>query len=302
MIEQFGVAPPPPILLEGLYLAIKTLYESRYLAPRYRLPVSSDLRDRVLDAYSSTRFKDIIRLTREQFDQLITLVSPSQHFGGMGQDEPEDVQSASIILQMKVALFCLGTKGVSVKKVAFIFGVSAGSVLAYTWRCIFASEELVPQFVVWPDMKKKRTIKAFYLKRYGFPHVVGAVDGVPFPFDRAPAYQSQAWITRKCYYAMGATAVCDHVGRFTAPTLFKSEANYFQGHEYLLADAPYALSQSVLSRYRSGEGDQVLFYSLHGSARATIENSFGMLKLKFQSLQNLPIQINTRVDMDKVAS
>ncbi|KAG0350799.1 hypothetical protein BGX24_008019, partial [Mortierella sp. AD032] len=79
-------------------------------------------------------------------------------------------------------------------------------------------------------------------------------------------------------------------------------ATYFQGHEYLLADAVYALSQSVLSRYRSGEGDQVLFNSLHGSAQATIENAFGMLKLKFQSLQNLPIQINDPEDMDKVAS
>lgn len=33
-----------------------------------------------------------------------------------------------------------------------------------------------------------------------------------------------------------------------------------------------------------------------------IENAFGMLKLKFQSLQNLPVQVNTLTDMDKVAS
>lgn len=35
---------------------------------------------------------------------------------------------------------------------------------------------------------------------------------------------------------------------------------------------------------------------------AVIENAFGMLKVKFQSLQNLPIQVNHLKDMDKVAS
>ncbi|KAG0289140.1 hypothetical protein BGZ97_006564 [Linnemannia gamsii] len=41
---------------------------------------------------------------------------------------------------------------------------------------------------------------------------------------------------------------------------------------------------------------------MHGSARASIENAFGMLKLKFQSLQNLPVQINSEADMDRAAS
>jgi hypothetical protein len=36
--------------------------------------------------------------------------------------------------------------------------------------------------------------------------------------------------------------------------------------------------------------------------RAVIKNAFGMLKLKFQSLQNLPIQVNHLRNMDKVAS
>lgn len=92
--------------------------------------------------------------------------------------------------------------------------------------------------------------------------------GVSFPFDRAPAYQAQAWITWKCIYAMGATAVCDHEGNFTSFAtryvgsmhdslasrmcgLNRHEDDYFQEHDYLLADAAYTSTETVLPRYRS---------------------------------------------------
>lgn len=120
----------------------------------------------------------------------------------------------SVVIQLKVALFHLGTKGISTAKVAWIFGVSEGSVHLYTWRCVHAIEDLMSLFVVWPDQDRKRVIANAFKIKHAFPQVIGAVDSVPFPFDCAPSYQLQAWITQKCTYAMGATAVCDHEGRF----------------------------------------------------------------------------------------
>ncbi|KAF9535984.1 hypothetical protein EC957_001031, partial [Mortierella hygrophila] len=114
------------------------LLETRYLAPRVPIPFSTELRDKVLNEYNSDRFRDIMRLSREQFDRLVSLIAPSRHFTGNGervstadaQDDPErGIDSAeSVSIQLKVALFRLGTKGISSIKVAWIMGVSEGAV------------------------------------------------------------------------------------------------------------------------------------------------------------------------------
>lgn len=219
-----GTRPLYPTIIHAYFVVVKSLYENRYLSPRTRVPFSTDLRDRILDEYDSDRFKDIIRLTKDQFARLVVLIAPSRHFTGVGERvSPEKMQddqqrgidtAEKVALQLKVALFRLGTKGISTKKVAFTMGVSDGAVNIYTWRCIFAIEDL-DDFVVWPDAARKRVISDSFRIKNGFPCAIGAVDGVPFPFDRATVLQSQAWITRKMTYAMGATAVCDHEGRFT---------------------------------------------------------------------------------------
>ncbi|KAG0367581.1 hypothetical protein BGX24_003169 [Mortierella sp. AD032] len=156
------------------FIVVKTLYENRYLAPRYRVPSSTVLRD------------------EEE-----------------ARDDPQrGIDNAvEVAAQLKVALYRLGTKGISVKKVSFTMGVSDGSVHVYTWWCIYAIEDLLDEFVVWPDRERKSAIADHFKTRFGFPFAIGAVDGVPFPFDRAPALQPPVWITRKMTYAMGATAV-----------------------------------------------------------------------------------------------
>ena len=69
--------------------------------------------------------------------------------------------------------------------------------------------------VVWPARERKRVISDHFKHTHALPHAIDAGECVSFPFDRALAYQAQAWITRKCTYTMGATAVCDREGRFT---------------------------------------------------------------------------------------
>ncbi|KAF9368963.1 hypothetical protein CPB97_004039 [Podila verticillata] len=74
-------------------------------------------------------------------------------------------------------------------------------------------------------------------------------------------------------YAMGGTAVSDHckvfiyfstgyVGSmhdsqaYKNTELFLSKDEYFQGMDYLLADAAYALSPTVIPRYKNATDDQ----------------------------------------------
>lgn len=169
-----------------------------------------DLRRRVLDEYNEEDFKAIIRLSLDDLDILAGLVSGQP---GLVRDEQDDCDPLSHVkLQLRIALFQLGTKGLSIKKVAWIFGVSTGSVYAYTWRCIYAIDQLSLQFIVWPDQVRKAEISHWFRKEKGFPNCIGAVDGVPFEFDMGPEYEMNAWITCKHSFAMGVTMTCDHMG------------------------------------------------------------------------------------------
>ncbi|KAF9399689.1 hypothetical protein BGZ76_007872, partial [Entomortierella beljakovae] len=139
-VESMKYGPPPPpylILFHGQILT--HLYQSRYLRPRVPLPTSTDLRKRVLEAYEPEYFQKIVRLTPEQLDALTQLISGSEQFRSKNEIFPQE----PVREQLKVALFRLGTKGICTPKVAWAFGVSAGSVHNYTWRCVYAIEELV---------------------------------------------------------------------------------------------------------------------------------------------------------------
>lgn len=311
-LETFGQASYH--VIEAYYHVLQYLHQTRYLKERVRKPFSTDLRDRVLDSYPTEDFKHILRLTREHLNLLLGMVYDSDHFRPKDDDSPQ----APVATQMKVALFRLGTKGISIEKVSWIFGISAGSVHDYTWRCVNAIADLEERFIVWPDFARKQEIKHWFKTEKGFPNVVGAVDGVPFPFDMVPTHDSPSWVTRKCDNAMGATGVADHTGRiiylstgyvgsmhdshaYKETNLYKRPGDFFQWKEYLLADAAYSLTETVIPRYKNASGDELRFNQIHGSARVKVEHSFGMLKLKFQSLKSLPIRIDKRSDIQKAS-
>lgn len=296
---------------------LSRLYSTRYLQPRMRMPFSTILRDQVLPQYAPDKFRNIIRLTPNQFDALLVLIQDNHVFQSQDPTRPQ----APVRTQLLVTLYRLGTKGLSTYKCAFTMGVGHGTVDLYTWRCIRAIEDLEDQYIVWPDNERKAKISKWFKSDKGFPNAIGAVDGVPFPFESAPSYDTISWNTRKFVYAMGCTAVCDHQGRFTfvstgyvgsmndslayrATRLHKDRDEFFQGKEYLLADAGYSITSTVIPRYKGTDitPQEHRFNGLHGSARVKIEHAFGWLKLKWQSLQNLPVKIDKKRHIGRASS
>ncbi|KAF9186985.1 hypothetical protein BGZ51_001612 [Haplosporangium sp. Z 767] len=117
---------------------------------------------------------------------------------------------------------------------------------------------------------------------------------------------------------MSATTTCDHMWRFTYVSTsyvglvydssayknsrhYKDKDQFFQRKRYLLTDAAYALTSSVILLYKNVTGDQERFNKFHGVTRVKIEHAFGMLKLKLQSLQNLLTSIGKSRDIGKVS-
>ncbi|KAF9092283.1 hypothetical protein BGX29_010531 [Mortierella sp. GBA35] len=200
-----------PFLPFAYYDILLYLHTTRYLNPRQRMPFSTVLREDILPQYSPDKFQRILRLTPLQLDRLVGLIQDSEHFKPKDPARPQ----APIKTQLMVALYRLGTKGLSTHKVAFTMGIGQGTVNLYTWRCIYAIEELQSKFIVWPDQARKAVISSWFKHEKGFPNGIGAVDGVPLPFESAPHYDTASWNTRKFVHAMGCTAVCDHQGHFT---------------------------------------------------------------------------------------
>ncbi|KAI7816398.1 hypothetical protein BC939DRAFT_384182, partial [Gamsiella multidivaricata] len=190
--------------------ALLYLHQTRYLQPRMRMPFSTVLRETILPQYAPQKFRKTARMTSRQVDMLVEMIQGSGQFISKNPERPQ----APIKTQLLVALYRLGTKGISSHKIAFTTGIGQGSVDLYTWRCIRAIEELESRFSVWPDQARKAEISRWFKQEKGFPNAIGTVDGVPFPFESAPSYDMISWNTRKCVYAMGCTAVCDHQGRF----------------------------------------------------------------------------------------
>jgi len=50
--------------------------------------------------------------------------------------------------------------------------------------------ELTPRYIRWPDARERDTIKFEMERRYGYPSVVGAIDGTNIPIT-APAEQKR---------------------------------------------------------------------------------------------------------------
>ncbi|KAF9544984.1 hypothetical protein EC957_011481 [Mortierella hygrophila] len=157
-------------------------------------------------------------------------------------------------------------------------------------RGILAIEELEEQCIVWPDNERKAKISELFKTEKGFPNAIDAVDGVPFSFDSALSYGYVG--------SMNDSLAC------RATWLHKDRDELFQGKEDLLADAGYSIATTVIPRYKRIDitAQEHRSNGLHGSARVKIEHAFGWLKLKRQSLQNLPVKIDKKRHINRASS
>ncbi|KAG0219431.1 hypothetical protein BGX33_003020 [Mortierella sp. NVP41] len=92
-----------------LQMAIKmnellhTLYTTRYIAPRNRIPISTDWRLRVLEAYEDKDFVSLMRMTKAQFYTLVDLIKDDPVFIPKGNKSQMPIRE-----QLKICLYRLG--------------------------------------------------------------------------------------------------------------------------------------------------------------------------------------------------
>ncbi|KAG1467273.1 hypothetical protein G6F56_004499 [Rhizopus delemar] len=149
-------------------------------------------------------------------------------------------------------------------------------------------------------------------KTAGFENCVGFVDGTPCVLEYRPTERGDEFFTRKGNYAIQTMAACDHERRITyietgfygrrhdanifrRSLMGKTPSDYFKAKEYILGDSAYPLEQYLVTPFRqnsTGLSKRHKDFNFHHSrVRMAIENCFGIMKMRFQSLRGMPNQL-----------
>ncbi|GAU99995.1 hypothetical protein RvY_10919 [Ramazzottius varieornatus] len=132
----------------------------------------------------------------------------------------------------------------------------------------------------------------------------------------APSMCGEDYYTRKGSYAINAMIVCDDLKRirhvfagfpgcshdhrvFMYSKLALNPFKYFSGHEYLLADSAYPVSDIIVPTFKkplANSHENTALNTAHSQARVIVEQTIGMLKGRFQSLKALRLRIKNKKD------
>ncbi len=255
-------------------------------------------------------------MTPQQFEYVLSKIESHSVFRSKGRGPQRDPR-----IQLKVALHRLGHDGslASNTAIARVLDVSAGSVQKYTQRCVIALCSLVTEVIKWPTPAEKSATKRLYGEIFGFHDVIGHVDGTLIPIYRAPSEDRNSWATGRSNFAMGATGVVDqhaafiyfstgYVGSkhdssaYKGSPLFSSSSQYFSGDDYLLGDAAYGLTPTLITRFEGRLTEQQSKFNFRlSSARVKVEHAFGLLKGRWHGLASLRSHIRSERDVKKAS-
>lgn len=315
--QRCPVSLPHPELFQRLLELRNKVKTARYLIrPKHKRVLSSHYRTDVLSSEDEDYFKTAFRMNETQFDCIVNLIKDASVFKSRGRKPQKPVAD-----QLKVALhrFCHDGSLSSLNAVGRQLGVSVGSVVRYTRRCASALCSLKKDVVRWTTTEQEKSRIKRHLGKGRFSDAIGAVDGTMIPIFRAPTLSRDTFATRKSNFAMGATGVADHRSMFTFfytgyvgtkhdssaykdTPLYKKKEDYFSGGEYLLADAAYALTPTVIAAYkgRHQPPPRQQFNKALSSSRVKIEHAFGLLKGRWASLRHLRMDHDTTSDMRRI--
>jgi len=96
-------------------------------------------------------------------------------------------------------------------RIARQFGVSEGSVGNYIAHVVTAILSLGNNYIRFPKphTEEYANVMKLHLALFGLPFCLGFVDGSLVPLIRRPEVDGAAYFTRKKFYALNATIICD---------------------------------------------------------------------------------------------
>ncbi|KAE8741563.1 hypothetical protein FOCC_FOCC012900 [Frankliniella occidentalis] len=179
------------------------------------------------------------------------------------------------------------------------FGKGRGSIHNQYRTIIEVLRELRGRFIKWPSNREMASIARIFEGRYGYPQVVGCIDGCHIPIPK-PLEQEQQYVNRHHQYSLLVQGVCDDrllfrdvfigqpgaVGdarmyrRSPLSQIMLRQQNFMDGF-HLLGDGAYPLTDKLLIPYKDN-GNMTLRQRTHNrtlsKCRSAVERAFALLK------------------------
>ncbi len=251
------------------------------------------------------------RMSKQNFFTLVEWIRP------YWDERSSKFRNDTIMLEKRLAitLYYLKDQG-SMQCTANLFGIGRCTVGQVLYEiCVIISTYIAPKLIKFPVEKEDvLTGMAQFSKRFGFPQVIGCIDGTHIPIQQ-PVADSHDYVCYKFFHSLNVQAVCDAYGRFIyvdvkwpgsvhdAKAFAHSgiQKGYNSGKfdsfikelvpggaeipQLLIGDPAYPLLPHLMKEYdHCTSNEQVIFNQMLRSARNQIECAFGRLKARWRIL------------------
>ncbi|XP_064638287.1 putative nuclease HARBI1 [Lineus longissimus] len=281
------------------------LYDVNVRMPRIRtlLPQFRE------DDFSDDAFFDRFRFTKDGFNQLM-------HFIGDDIPEPENNRGhpMSPRTQVLVALRYYATGSFQIVH-GDLQGVSQPSASRLVKRVSGLLTRKRAEVIRFPIGQEAVENKRKFYEQYGFPDVLGCVDGVHVPIEAPSLDEREIYRCRKGFMSLNVQGIADTdlkfiniVNRWPGSThdsrifdnsriCFQLEQRQFEG--LLLGDKGYACLPFLMTQFRNPAGRAQRRYNRsHKSTRSAVEIMFGIWKRKFPCLkQGIRVKLDTAMSV-----
>ncbi|XP_024883801.1 putative nuclease HARBI1 [Temnothorax curvispinosus] len=272
-------------------------------------PKIKNYMENVVVRYTNIEFKSHFRMERNTFYFLLYFIGPkldNLSFRGREKINAEK--------QLLITIYVLATPN-SYRSICERFDVARSTAWLCVKRVVRIIYSIRNQFIRWPTNEEAQTTWTNIQRLYGFPKVLGIVDGTHINIAR-PKKDANSYINRKGRFSMQLQVICKDdlsfihvfagmpgcvhdmrvflysgVQRYCTP-------EYFPEDSHLLGDAAYTIQKNVMVPfYDNGHliRRQKEFNTNLSSARITVERAIGLLKGRWRYLlDKLPM---TRTDL-----
>ncbi|XP_025159376.1 putative nuclease HARBI1 isoform X1 [Harpegnathos saltator] len=179
------------------------------------------------------------------------------------------------------------------------FNVGKATAWRSVQKVVHVLYKKITSFIKWPTIEEAQQSMDTMEQQYGFPNVIGAVDGTHVKIT-APQEHSESYINRKGFHSIQLQVICNpqlqfihcyagQVGSVHDMRVFKlskfenmcTDANF--PHDcHILGDAAYRLTKYVMVPFKDNghlSERQKYFNVRLSSARMIVERSLGLLKV-----------------------
>src|SRR5256885_9790819 len=177
---------------ELIFLGLSFLLDFHYLELRiYNIAKSQEWWHLIIPKYDDLRFKKIMRMDSQSFQNIILKIESHSIFQPTG-NKPQ----APVELQLAIFLRKIGSKD-EIFGICSRYGISEGAVYLYCKRVMIAILSLKHELIIWPTGELRKMVHLEFNKIGGFNNVIGAIDGTHIILGNTPSKQSEIYWNRK---------------------------------------------------------------------------------------------------------